>query len=49
MTSVICDMSMSFDGYVTGPNGSRGNPFGDGAGSLHDWFGEASPTRTGPS
>lgn len=38
MTRVICDMSMSLDGYVTGPNDSRENPFGDGAGMLHDWI-----------
>jgi dihydrofolate reductase len=38
MTLVICDMSMSLDGYVTGPNDSRENPFGDGAGMLHAWF-----------
>jgi dihydrofolate reductase len=38
MATVICDMSMSLDGYVTGPNDSRENPFGDGAGMLHDWF-----------
>jgi dihydrofolate reductase len=31
-------MSMSLDGYVTGPNDSRENPFGDGADSLHDWL-----------
>ncbi len=42
MAQVICDMSMSVDGYVTGPNDSRENPFGDGAGMLHDWiFGAA--------
>jgi dihydrofolate reductase len=41
MTLVICDMSMSLDGYVTGPNDSRQNPFGDGAGMLHDWLGDA--------
>ena len=42
MTLVICDMSISLDGYVTGPNDSRENPFGDGAGMLHDWmFGAA--------
>jgi dihydrofolate reductase len=35
---VICDMSVSLDGYVTGPNDSRENPFGDGAGILHAWF-----------
>lgn len=38
MALVICDMSMSLDGYVTGPNDSRDNPFGDGAGMLHDWM-----------
>jgi dihydrofolate reductase len=38
MAQVICDISMSLDGYVTGPNDSRANPFGDGAASLHDWM-----------
>jgi dihydrofolate reductase len=39
---VICDMSASLDGYVTGPNDSREHPFGDGAEMLHDWiFGAA--------
>ena len=38
MALVICDMSISLDGYVTGPNDSRENPFGDGAGMLHDWM-----------
>jgi dihydrofolate reductase len=38
MTRVICDMSASLDGYVTGPNDSRENPFGDGAETLHDWI-----------
>jgi dihydrofolate reductase len=38
MGLVICDMSISLDGYVTGPNDSRENPFGDGAGMLHDWM-----------
>jgi dihydrofolate reductase len=38
MAHVICDMSASLDGYVTGPNDSRENPFGDGAGVLHDWI-----------
>ena len=41
MTSVICDMSTSLDGYVTGPNDSRENPFGDGAEMLHDWIFDA--------
>src|SRR5206468_2329839 len=33
--------SFSLDGYVTGPNDSRENPFGDGAGMLHDWMFDA--------
>jgi dihydrofolate reductase len=41
MTLVICDMSASLDGYVTGPNDSRENPFGDGAAMLHDWIFDA--------
>jgi dihydrofolate reductase len=41
MAQVVCDMSMSLDGYVTGPNDSRENPFGDGAGMLHDWIFDA--------
>ena len=41
MARVICDMSMSLDGYVTGPNDSRENPFGDGADMLHDWIFDA--------
>ncbi len=38
MARVICDMSMSLDGYVTGPRDSREHPFGDGAEGLHDWI-----------
>ena len=38
MSRVVCDMSMSLDGYVTGPNDSREHPFGDGAEGLHDWI-----------
>ena len=41
MTRVICDMSMSLDGYVTGRNDSRENPFGDGAEILHAWIFDA--------
>ena len=45
MALVICDMSISLDGYVTGPNDSRENPFGDGAGMLHDWMFDASTEK----
>jgi dihydrofolate reductase len=41
MARVICDISASLDGYVTGPNDSRENPFGDGAEMLHDWIFDA--------
>lgn len=41
MTFVVCDMSMSLDGFVTGPDDSRQHPFGDGAAGLHDWLGDA--------
>lgn len=41
MALIVADMSISLDGYVTGPNDSRENPFGDGAEMLHDWFGDA--------
>jgi dihydrofolate reductase len=37
-------MSISLDGYVTGPNDSRENPFGDGAEMLHDWFSSGAAT-----
>lgn len=43
MGLVITDMSVSLDGYVTGPNDSRDNPFGDGAEDLHMWL---RPTAT---
>ncbi len=38
MAFVRCDMSTSLDGFVTGPNDSKDNPFGDGAAMLHDWL-----------
>lgn len=41
MARVICDMSVSLDGYVTGPNDSRQNPLGDGGAVLHDWIWDA--------
>lgn len=38
MSLVICDMSVSLDGYVVGPNDSRQKPWGDGT-NLHTWIG----------
>jgi dihydrofolate reductase len=36
-------MSMSLDGFVTGPHDSRKNPLGEGGEVLHHWLG---PTAT---
>lgn len=53
MGTVIADMSMSLDGFSTGPNDGPGNPLGDGGDQLHEWmaglgdWGER-PDLTGP-
>ena len=39
MTKVTCDMAISVDGFVAGPNQSLAQPFGDGVGDrLHRWM-----------
>lgn len=38
MTAVVLDMSMSLDGFVTGPNPRAGTPLGEGGQRLHDWM-----------
>ena len=39
MMKVTCDMAMSVDGFVAGPNQSLAIPFGDGVGDrLHRWM-----------
>ena len=38
MSSTVLYMSMSLDGFVTGPNASIDNPLGDGGGRLHNWI-----------
>jgi dihydrofolate reductase len=39
MTKVTCDMAVSVDGFVAGPNQTEASPFGDGVGdSLHGWM-----------
>jgi dihydrofolate reductase len=39
MTKVTCDMAMSVDGFVAGPNQSMDEPFGEGVGQrLHRWM-----------
>jgi dihydrofolate reductase len=37
MTQVFADISMSLDGYITGPNDSVDNPLGDQGERLHEW------------
>jgi dihydrofolate reductase len=38
MPKVLVDISMSLDGFITGPNAGVGNPLGDDDGRLHDWM-----------
>jgi dihydrofolate reductase len=38
VSTVVFDMSMSVDGYVTAANQSREEPLGEGGASLHDWI-----------
>jgi dihydrofolate reductase len=37
MSSVTCQISISLDGYVAGPNQSLENPLGEGGMRLHEW------------
>jgi dihydrofolate reductase len=37
MAKVVCDATMSLDGFVAGPNQSRENPLGEGGEPLHRW------------
>jgi dihydrofolate reductase len=37
MPQVVVDISVSLDGYVTGPNVSLTNGLGDGGEALHEW------------
>jgi len=37
MTSVRCQISVSLDGFVAGPNQSPENPIGEGGMRLHEW------------
>ena len=37
MTRIIADISVSLDGFVTGPGPSPGNGLGTGGEALHTW------------
>jgi dihydrofolate reductase len=41
MGKVTSDISMSLDGFITGPNVGVGNGMGDGGDRLHDWMFDA--------
>lgn len=41
MSRVVCDISMSLDGYTAGPNVRVGNGMGDNGIRLHDWIFDA--------
>ena len=45
MTSVICQLTVSLDGFVAGPDQSLENPLGEGGEDLHTWMfaGEGGP------
>ncbi len=49
MGKVILDMSMSLDGFITGPNDDVERPLGDGGDLLHDWIFGGTSDRTGTS
>ena len=38
MGEVVFDISMSLDGFITGPNEGIEHPLGEDDGRLHDWM-----------
>jgi dihydrofolate reductase/uncharacterized protein YndB with AHSA1/START domain len=44
MGATVLDMSMSLDGFVTGPDPGPDNGLGDGGERLHEWFFGGEPT-----
>jgi dihydrofolate reductase len=45
MSSVACQISISLDGFVAGPNQSLENPVGEGGMRLHQWLFETAAWR----
>jgi dihydrofolate reductase len=45
MTRLVCDISMSLDGYVAGPSQTLENPLGEGGERLHEWVFGLEPFR----
>ena len=38
MGKAVLDVSLSLDGFITGPTVSREQPLGEGGERLHDWM-----------
>src|SRR2546423_15648781 len=38
MSLIKCNLSISLDGFVAGPNQSQENPIGEGGMRLHEWM-----------
>jgi len=49
MGKVVVDLSMSLDGFITGPNDSVELPLGQGGERLYDWIFNGSSERSGTS
>jgi hypothetical protein len=49
MTNVEVDISMSIDGFVTGPNIDEHPGLGEGGRILHDWLGTTTARAAGSS
>ena len=45
MSKLRCQISISLDGFVAGPNQSEENPLGEGGERLHDWVVELAAWR----
>ena len=43
MTKVVLDVSVSLDGFTSGPNVREAEPMGDGGERLHEWMGGTGP------
>jgi len=48
MSAVVLDMSMSLDGFVTGPSPREGLPLGEGGLRLHEWMFSGRADTGGP-
>jgi hypothetical protein len=45
MAKSVLYMSMSLDGFITGPDDGPGNGLGNGGSRLHEWLGEPVSAR----